>query len=241
MARQILLLAVLAASIGISSNAAGAAEATPPSLLTISGEGTATATPDIAVVSLGVVSEANTAKAALTANAADMNAAIDAITGAGIAKKDIGTSGLSVEPIYSDPSKAADGKIRVTGYRVQNQVTVTIRDIASSGTVLDKVVDAGANRVDGISFSIDKPQALQDQATKAAIADARRKAEMIAEAAGVTLGPIQSINVDEGGRPPVFRAQMAMKMDAMPAPAPVMPGEQEIRAGATIVYAIERK
>jgi uncharacterized protein YggE len=234
--RRSLRAVLLAASLLVPA-AAALADQSPPTL-TVSGDGSATAAPNVAVVSLGVVSEAATAKLALSANSESMNAAIAAIVETGVAKKDIGTSGLSVAPIYSDPDKDT-GAVRVTGYRVENQVTVKIRDIAGSGLLLDKVIGAGANRVNGISFEIDKAGALRDQATRAAITEAQRKAALIADAAGVKLGPIQSINTsDGGGAQPMFRGQMAMKMDAMPAPAPVMPGEQEISANATIVYTI---
>ncbi len=211
------------------------ADAAGPPVLTVTGEGSASAAPDIAVVSLGVVSEAATAKDALAANARDMNAVVDTITGAGIEKKDVATSGLFVEPVYSDPSKDPQGQSTITGYRVSNQVTVRIRDIGKSGPLLDKVISAGANRVNGVSFEIGKSEALRDAAVKAAIVEARRRAELMAEAAGVKLGPIQSISANEGGGPPVFRA-MAMK-DAAPA-SPVLGGTQEIAASATIVYAI---
>ena len=213
------------------------AEPAGPPVLTATGEGSASAAPDIAVVSLGVVSEAPTAQDALAANAKDMNAVVHTITGAGIEKKDVATSGLFVEPVYSDSSKDPQGQSKITGYRVSNQVTVRIRDIGKSGPLLDKVITAGANRVNGVSFEIARSEALRDAAIKAAIAEARRRAELMAEAAGVKLGPIQSINANEGGGQPVFRA-MAMK-DAMPvSPSPVMGGTQEISANATIVFAI---
>lgn len=207
----------------------------PLPVLTAFGDGSASAAPNIAVVSLGVVSEALNAKDALTANATDMTEVVKAITDAGIETKDITTSGLSVQPVYSDPSKDPSGQSKITGYQVSNQLTVRIRDLAASGPLLDKVVSAGANRVNGISFEIDKPDALRDTAIQAAIAEAKRKAELMAAAAGVKLGAIQSVNANEGGGQPIFRA-MAMK-DAAPA-MPVLGGTQEITATATIVYAI---
>lgn len=206
-----------------------------PPTLTVFGDGIATAVPDIAVVTLGVVSEAPTARDALAANATDMTAVIAAITDAGVATKDIATSGLSVNPVYSDASKDPEGRSQVTGYRVQNQVTVKIRDLAKSGPLLDKVVSAGANRVTGINFEIDEVGALRDEATRAAIFEARRKAALMAATAGVRLGPIQSVQISEGGGVPIFRTQMAMKADVA---TPVMGGEQQITANATLVYII---
>ncbi|HWJ74460.1 MAG TPA: SIMPL domain-containing protein [Kaistia sp.] len=231
--RATLLATVLTGALALPA----LADPASPPVLTVSGEGSASAAPDIAVVSLGVVSEADTAQAALAANAKDMNAVVDTITGTGIEKKDVATSGLFVEPVYSDPAKDPSGQSTITGYRVSNQLSVRIRDIAKSGPLLDKVISAGANRVNGISFEIAKSEGLRDAAIKAAIAEARRRAEIMAEAAGVKLGPIQSISANEGGGPPVFRA-MAMKDAMPPSPSPVMGGTQEISANATIVYAI---
>ena len=232
----ILRSAILASTLLAAFAAPAFAQSAPqPPTLTVFADGSATAAPDIAIVTLGVISESPTAKDALAANATDMTAVIAAITEAGIATKDIATSGLSVSPVYSDPSKSSDGRSQVTGYRVQNQVTVKIRDLAKSGPLLDKVVSAGANRVTGIDFDIDKAGALRDAATKAAIAEARRRAELMAEAAGVKLGAIQSIQTSDGGGVPIFRAQMAMKANDS---TPVMGGEQQISANATIVYLI---
>lgn len=234
--RPLLLAAALTAAI-----AAPAMAQTPPTVptLTAFGNGSASAAPDIAVVTLGVVSEAALAKDALKANASDMAAVIKAITGAGIAEKDIATSGLFVDPIYSDASRSPDGASKITGYRVTNQVTIRVRDLAASGPLLDQVIAAGANRVNGISFEIGKADTLRDAAIRAAIADARAKAELMADAAGVKLGALQSVNANENGGQPVFRAAMAMK-DAGAVPQ-VMGGTQEIGANATLVYEIMPK
>lgn len=226
------------AIIGLLAAPALAQQAAQPPVLTASGDGSASAAPDIAVVSLGVVSEAANAKEALAANATDMTAVVKAITEAGIDTKDVSTSGLFVEPVYSDSSRDPNGQSKITGYRVSNQLTVRIRDIATSGPLLDKVVTAGANRVNGISFEIDKADALRDAAIQDAIKEARRRAELMAEAAGVKLGAIQSVNANEGGGPPVFRA-MAMK-DSAPS-TPVLGGTQQITANATVVFAISPK
>lgn len=234
--RPLLLAAALTAAL-----AAPAAAQTAPAVptLTAFGNGSASATPDIAVVTLGVVSEAALAKDALDANASNMADVIKAITGTGVAEKDIATSGLFVDPIYSDASRSPDGSSKITGYRVTNQLTIRVRDLAASGPLLDKVISAGANRVNGISFEIGKADTLRDAAIRAAIADARAKAELMADAAGVKLGALQSVNANENGGQPVFRAAMAMK-DAGAVPQ-VMGGTQEIGANATLVYEIMPK
>ena len=191
-----------------------AAEPAPPSLQA-SGEGIVYVVPDIAIVTLGVTTPGRTASAALAQNSTDLAAVIGTIKDAGVAEKDIGTSGFSIYPVYaqnSDGSQVQPPKI--VGYEVSNEVRVTIRDIAKSGGILDKVVTAGANQVNGISFDSADRKTPADAALKAAIADAKRKAEIMAAAAGVKLVRILSVSASEGGGPqPVF-ARMELKAAA---------------------------
>jgi uncharacterized protein YggE len=205
--------------------------------LTASGEGTAHVTPDIAVVTLGVSSRGDTAAKALADNSTSLTAAIGAIEAAGVTEKDVGTSGLNIYPVYAQNSDGSQVQPpKVVGYEVSNQVTVTIRDISKAGDLLDKVVAAGANQVNGISFDVSDSKGPGDAALKDAIADARRKGEIMAEAAGVKLGRILSVTSGEEGAPPrpVFAA-MALK--AAPS-TPVMPGEQALTVNATVVWEI---
>jgi uncharacterized protein YggE len=208
--------------------------------LAANGTGEVRVVPDIAIVTLGVTSRGSTASEALAANSTALAAAIDELKGAGIAEKDIGTSGLNVSPVYDtrpDREGAGTTPPPIVGYEVANTVTATIRDIASSGAILDKVVSAGANRISGISFDIADRQAAVDEALKAAIADARRKGALLADAAGVRLGRMMSITANEnGGFQPVF-ARFDMRAAAAP-PVPVMPGEQTVSASASIVWKV---
>ncbi|MEJ0097311.1 MAG: SIMPL domain-containing protein [Bauldia sp.] len=212
---------------------------TPTPTLSANGQGTEMVVPDIATVSIGVVSRAKTASAALGQNSTDLARAIAAIQAAGVADKDIGTSGLSIDPVYQQP---ADGQAQTTlpaiiGYSVSNSVTVTIRDIAKSGGILDAVVSAGANQVNGISFDVSDPKAAHDASLKAAIADALARGQLMADAAGVKLVRVLSVSTSEGGMPrPVFAA-MAFKA----APVPVMPGQQSLDASATVTWEIAPK
>jgi uncharacterized protein YggE len=205
------------------------------STLTASGEGKVQVRPDVAIVTLGVISEAASAKAALAANSSDMTNVTAAIRAAGVADADIATSGFSVSPVYSQQRPRQDGiepAQTITGYRVSNQVTVRIRDIDQSGTVLDRVVSAGANRISGIAFDIAEPERAKDDAVRRAVGEARRKADLIAEASGVRILGVRSVTVSESGQSgPEIRAFAA-------AAVPISAGQRAVTANATIVFEI---
>lgn len=206
--------------------------------LTASGMGSVSVAPDIAIVSIGVVSRAATARDALSANNGDVAKVIETIQAAGVKNADIGTSGFSVNPIYElKPERSQnDEPPRITGYQVSNEVRVTIRDIANSGAVLDKVVSAGANQIGSIRFDVSDRQKPADEALSKAIADAKHQAELMADAAGVTLVRILDINASSGS--PVFaRPAMRMAADAVP----LMPGTSEVTANANISWEIAPK
>ena len=230
-------LATLALLITLAVPAA--AQDSPPTLSS-NGEGIENAAPDIAIVTLGVLTQADTARAALDANNAEMEKVIQTIRGETIADKDIATSGFSVGPVYAqDPQPRPDGSLeppRIVGYQVSNQVRIVIRDLDKTGTVLDKAVTAGANQAASISFDIDDRKALTDKAIAAAIADATRKAELMAEAAGVRLVRVLNVSASEGGGFPRFEAA-AMSAKAVP----VMGGELAISASASLTFEIAPK
>ena len=210
--------------------------------LNASGEGHVMVAPDIAIVTIGVTTRGQTARAALDQNNAETARVIEAIRAAGIADKDIGTSGFGVSPVYEPqpPVRTDDGGMgeapRIVGYQVDNGVQVTVRDIGASGALLDKVVTAGANRISGIAFDVADPQAAADEALRQAIADARRKAELMAAAAGVRI--VRVLDVSGGGGMPMFARAERMAFDAAPQAVPVMPGESRVQANANIVFEI---
>jgi uncharacterized protein YggE len=232
-------LAVLAA-ISLTATTASAQNAERIPSLSASGEGVVTAAPDLAIVNIGVVSKGATAREALDANNTDMQSVIDAIRAAGIEDPDIGTSGFSINPVYDIPPEPLQGQPReapsIVGYEVTNQVTVRIRELAESGAVLDQVVSAGANQINSISFDIDDQEKLRDEAIRLAIADARRKAEIMAEAAGVDMLRILSVSINDFAQPVMFDRAVAM---AAPAPAvPILGGEHSITVNATVEWEI---
>lgn len=219
------------------SPAVEAQETDPTPSLMANGQGSVDVVPDIAVVSIGVSTRGRTAADALAANSTDLAAVIDVIKAQGVAERDIGTSGFSINPVYQrqTSSTPSDKPPAIVGYDVSNQVRVVIRDIAESGGLLDRVVRAGANQINGISFDIDDPQEAQDEALRAAIADARRQAEMMAEAAGVRLVRVLSVNASSNRGGPVFERAYTV---ASAASVPVMPGERQITADATVTWEI---
>ena len=204
--------------------------------LQASGQGTANVVPDIAIVSLGVSSSGRSASDALTANSTALTAAIAAVEAAGVAEKDIATTGLNIYPVYATNSDGTQVQPpKVTGYSVSNEVRVTIRDITKAGDLLDKVVAAGANRIDGISFDVSDRKAADDGALTDAIAEAMRKGQLMATAANLKLVRVLSVTTAAAGEPP--RAVYALAKAAV-ASVPVMPGEQETDVTATMVWEV---
>jgi len=196
-------------------------------LVTVSGEATVSVAPDMAVIRIGVTSGAKTAREASDANAKQMTAVLAAIKDAGIADRDVQTSRLSLQPQY-DPNKG--GTARLLGFQVTNQLTVKMRDIDKLPSILDRAIGAGANEMSGIEFVVSEQSKLLDQARSEAIADARRKAELYAHAAGVKVGHVVAI-AEEGSAPPP-RLMQALRAGAVP----VAPGEQTLRAVVTVSY-----
>jgi uncharacterized protein YggE len=235
------LAATVAAVMIVATPALAQVQERIPSL-NASGEGYVMVVPDIAIVTIGVTTRAEAAREALDRNSAQTARVIAAIRTAGIADKDIGTSGFSVFPVYEERPPRADGEggiaamPKIVGYQVSNEVRVTVREIGKSGALLDQVVTAGANQISGIQFDVADPQAAADEALKKAIADAKRKAELMAAAAGVRI--VRVLDISGGGGFPMFaRAERAFDA-AGGAPVPVMPGETRVQANANIIFEI---
>jgi len=210
-----------------------------PHIIAVWGEGTARAVPDTAEVSAGVVTQADTAAAALKANSAAMDKVMQTAQSFGIASGDVQTQGVNVNPIFSRPANnnRPDAPPQITGYRAANTVSIRVRDMAKLGTVLDSLVGAGANEMHGVRLTIGKPEPLLDEARGKAMADAKRKAELLTQAAGVKLGRVSSISEESAAVPqPRMYARAEM---AAAAPVPVAAGEVELRATVRVVYALE--
>jgi hypothetical protein len=206
------------------------------------GQASVSAAPDMAMVQSGVVSDAATAGEAMTANTAAMSAVVARIKDAGIEGRDIQTSGFSVSPRYRRLKDGDDGDFRseIVGYRVSNNVSVRVRDLANLGALLDAMVRDGANQIGGISFIVSDAETLKDKARKAAMADAVRKAELYAEAAGVKLGRVLSINEQDfgGPRPQMMMARADMAMEG--APAPIEAGETSLQVRVNVTWELDQ-
>lgn len=201
-------------------------------LLSVSARAEASRVPDVASLSTGVVTQAADANAALKANSAQMAKVVAAIRAAGIAERDIQTSGISVHPQY----RYGDNQPPViTGYQASNTVSIKVRDIARLGEVLDALVASGANQVNGPSFEIDRPEAVYDEARRDALELARARAEMYAKSLGMRVRRIVSISEGGGLQPPVPMMK-AMAMDARMESAPVAPGETTLSASLDVVF-----
>ncbi len=203
----------------------------------VSGQGMASAKPDIALAIIGVETTAPRLADATSQNTTKMNAVLEKLKSLGIADKDIQTVDYSVTPIQNQPRPDSNAQPTITGYRVSNQVRVTIRKIADVGNILDQALTAGANRVYGISFSVDDPSAFQQQARAAAIKDAQDKASQLAKNAGLSLGPVLSITEASTGPRPMLAA--ADSFGAAAASVPVQTGELQIMVSVQMRFGIK--
>ena len=210
------------------------AQPVPPAAISVTGEASVSVPPDLAQVDGGVTSDGKTAREASDTNNAAMGKVLLALKGAGIDEKDYQTSRLSLQPQYA-PNRS--GPSPVVGYRASNRVTIRVRDITKVANVIDVLVGAGANEVGGINFMVSQASKLLDDAREKAVADARRKADIYAKAAGVTLGEPLSIS-EEGSSVPVYRGKMAAPMAAG---AQVAQGEETLSVTVSVTWAIKPK
>lgn len=206
-----------------------------PRQIIVTGQGVVQAAPDVAHVQVGVTKEARTAGEAMNQASRAAQAVLQRVAEIGIEARDIQTTNISLHPRMQHNSGAAP---RVTGYVASNALAIRVRDLDVLGTLLDAVVGDGANTMNGLSFAIADDGPLEDEARARAVADARAKALVLAEAAGVSLGPVQSISEQGGGfQPQVFARGGAVAMESMA--APVAEGELEIRVNVNVIFAIE--
>ncbi len=208
--------------------------AEPLPSITVTGTGEVLVKPDLARVNVGVVTQFESASAGVRRN----NEAVEKLLGAldeyGIAESDIQTSNFSVAPQYEyDRSGQAP---RLIGYRVTNQVRVAVRRIADLGTLLDEVVTAGANQINGVTFAVNEAKSFEDTARRKAMADAHRKAALYAQEAGVRLGSV--LRVEEAADTVAIRQ---IDFDAVQdaRAVPIAPGQQTLRQQVRVTFAIE--
>jgi len=200
--------------------------------VSVGGSGSVFGEPDVAVLSLGVESEADTVEAARESAAEAMDAMLAALKDGGVEDEDIQTARFSVQPRFN----FQNGRQELLGFVVNNLVTVTIREIDSTGELIDAAIAAGGDlaRVENLSFTIDDPAALEAEARTQAVEDARGKAETLAAAAGVELG--EALSISESGPSGIPSINFSRMEAADEAETPIEPGELEVAVNVQIVY-----
>nr|WP_314808311.1 SIMPL domain-containing protein [uncultured Selenomonas sp.] len=225
---------VFALALVIPTGAASAEEAVPT--LTMNGVGSAQIAPDMAEVTLGVVTEAKDAARAHADNAAQAARVQNAVKALGIAERDIQTTRYDFEPVYDVKD---NGRSVTTGYTVTNAVVVKVRNLANVGKVIDAALANGANRVDSLEFSASDPSAAKSAALADAARDARSKADAVARALGVRIVRVLNVYADAQSHTPRNYMPMMMAKEAYDAATPIAAGELSYEASVNISYVIE--
>jgi uncharacterized protein YggE len=242
--KTLIRAAALSALLAAGAATAALAQAAPPAAdsmfrattLNLAAYGETRIAPDMATITLGVMTEAKTAAEAMQANASRMAQVTAVLRKAGIAARDIQTSGLNLNPQYVYEQNQPP---RLTGYQASNQVTVSVHDLARLGAAVDATVNAGANQVNGISFGLDDPTAAENTARQAAVRALQAKADLYAQATGYKVTRLVSLS--EGGgysMPPPMPMAVFAKRDM--AQTPVSPGELKVRVDVTGLYELAR-
>ena len=231
----------LLAAMALSAPAVAGAQATPTvpadaTLLSVSSQAEARRAPDIATVSAGVVTQAADGNTAMRQNAEQMSRVLAAVKAAGVAAKDVQTSGISLNPQYRYEENQPP---RITGYQASNTVNVKLREVAKMGKVLDALVASGANQVNGPSFGIDDPEPLYDRARLDALKAARARAETYAGALGVRVRRIVSISEGGAAMPSPMPRMAMMKAEAYDS-TPVAAGESSVSVNLDVVFELGR-
>jgi uncharacterized protein YggE len=239
--RPLVLAAALAfgaTAMTASAQTAAAVSSADGTLLSVSAQAEARRVPDIAMLSAGVVTQAADANAAMRANAEEMTKVVAAIRAAGIAERDIQTSGVNLNPQYRYAENLPPA---ITGYQASNNVNITVRDIAKVGKILDALVATGANQINGPSFDVDDKESAFDEARRAAVDKARARAAMYAKTLGMQVRRIVSISEGSGFSPPRPMPMMAMaKMERAQADTPISPGESTLSVNLDVVFELGR-
>ncbi|MFY0638087.1 SIMPL domain-containing protein [Maricaulis maris] len=207
--------------------------------LSLSESATVQMAPDFATVSSGVVSRAETAQGAVRANAQAMSEVFDALRRAGVDSDDMQTAQLSVSPVYADRRQPNQIERTIIGYEARNQVSAKVRDTDRVGQVIDAMVSAGANNINGVTFGAEDTDEAMNEARRAAIAELLAKAELFADAAGFELCGIRSMGESGMGRQPVYETRMMSMADDMMA-TPVAAGTLTLTATVSADFCINQ-
>lgn len=224
---------VIAMAFGLPTLGMTSAHAEAPRQISVTGRGVASAAPDMATVMVGVVAQKPTAGEAMAAMSAALTDVLAAVVAAGVSDRDVQTSGMDLYPVYADRQPNQTTEPGIIGFTAQSTLALAVHNLPGLGGVLDRVVTSGANQMQGLTFGFQDPEALMNQARKAAVADAMAKAALYAGAAGIRLGDILSITEDVGAARPEFMAKAMMASDG--APPPIAEGEVSLTAQVNMV------
>ncbi|WP_173932047.1 SIMPL domain-containing protein [Chelativorans sp. Marseille-P2723] len=241
MTRSFLPLALAAFVLAIVP--AGAQEIAQRPKISVTGEGEATLTPDMAVIHLSVMREAATAREAMDSNNEAMRRVIGALQESGVEDRDLQTSGLAVEPRYVYPNERnGEAQPRIVGYQVTNGLIVRVRDLSKVGAIIDESVTLGVNQGGNISFTNDDPGEALSEARKRAVEDALSRARTLAQAAGVKLGDVLEITEQtHGAPPPMPLGARVMRMEAAAdASVPVQAGENTYQVQVNVTFELDQ-
>jgi uncharacterized protein YggE len=230
--RSLVILTVLSL-LALPAGAVFAAPADGPRTVTVTGHAEAVVTPDVAFITAGIVTTGADAESARADNDRTMRRIIDALAAQGIDKRNIATSQFSLQPVYKNDSR--DGTPgAITGYRLQNSVTVKVEDLARIGAVIDAAFGAGANQFQGLRFAVKDDGRLYDELLRKAVLDGRHKAAVMADALGVALG--QPLSVSEVGRYMPVANDAVRSMKAMAGSAPIEAGTMTVSIDVNLVF-----
>lgn len=239
--RPLLLALSLAVALPMTANAQNqtdfAFSAQEGTLLSVSATADATRVPDVATISTGVVTQAADANAAMRANAVQMDKVMSAIRAAGIAERDIQTSGINLNPQYKYVENQPPS---IVGYQASNNVNVKVRDLSKLGKVLDAFVANGANQINGPSFEVDKPDEAYDEARLAALKKAQARADTYAGALGLKVRRIVSVSEGGASLPQPMPMMRAMAADGYAKETSVSPGEASLSVSIAVVFELGR-
>ncbi len=225
----VLALAALAALGGCTSDGASSGASAPSRTVTASGTGVTAAAPDVAEMYLGVTILEKDAKTALDTASKTATAITTAVKDVGVAAEDVQTANISIYPQYSNSTS------EITGYSASIQVRVKVRDLAKIGDVITGANDAGANQVSGPTFTLSDDSEARAKSIKLAVDDARKQAQVMAEAAGKSVGEVVSIS-ETGVQIPVIAFEAASARDSS---VPVEPGQLDVTANVTVVFSLK--
>ncbi|MET0271535.1 MAG: SIMPL domain-containing protein [Phenylobacterium sp.] len=243
--KTLIRAAALSALLACSAAPAALAQAAPPAAdtmfrattLNLAAYGETRIAPDMATITLGVMTEAKTAQAAMQANANRMTAVVDALRRAGIAAKDIQTSSLNLNPQYVYEQNVPP---KLSGYQASNQVTITVHDLARLGQAVDATVSAGANQINGISFGLDDPTAAENAARESAVKALAAKADLYARATGYRVARLVTLSEGASSYPQPPMPMMAMARMEKASDTSISPGELKVRVDVTGLYELAR-